>query len=467
VATAAPVREGRVASAAPELLRTRRPELIVWGLWAGMFASVLAHIARYGRNIPLSEDWLMVRPLTGREPDFWSWVWAQNNEHRLPVAKLLYLGLLEVVPDFRVGMVFNALVLGGLAAGCILVARQVRGGRTTYADAVFPLALLHIGHWFNLVWSWQIQFVVSVAAIFTILLVIVAAQLPLRLGPAVALGVAVVLLPLTGGSGLPFVPACVLALLALGTLAWFLGPAGAAGRAVTAVLTGAAVLSVVVTGLYFVGYERPSWLPDNPGPWPTLETAARFTAMGFGPRNSLFSVLVALLFVGSGIVVVARRVLRGPADAERRRAVALLAFLGGCVLLALGLAYGRAGLVPTEGLPGRYALLAVPAFVAAWFGWLRYGSASVRPWVQAAIVVAFVVALPFNVREGWSTRDWYVAGMTSVEHDIDAGMPRDELVKRHQQFLLHWDGNRLAEGMDILHERKIGPFARMRTSAQP
>ena len=207
MATVAPDREGRVASAVPELLRARRPELIVWGLWAGMFASVLAHIARYGRNVPLSEDWLMLRPLSGREPDFWYWVWAQNNEHRLPVAKLLYLGLLEVVPDFRVGMVFNALVLAGLAAACILVARHVRGGRTTYADAVFPLAMLHIGHWFNLVWGWQIQFVLSVAAIFTILLVIVAAPLPLRLGPALALGVAVVLLPLTGGSGLPFVPA--------------------------------------------------------------------------------------------------------------------------------------------------------------------------------------------------------------------------------------------------------------------
>ena len=90
-----------------------------------------------------------------------------------------------------------------------------------------------------------------------------------------------------------------------------------------------------------------------------------------------------------------------------------------------------------------------------------------RPWAQGAIVAAFVVALPFNVRDGWAARDWYVPEMTAVEHDIDAGVPRDELVRRHQQFLLHWDARLLAEGMDILHERRIGPFARMRGGAQP
>jgi hypothetical protein len=219
---------------------------------------------------------------------------------------------------------------------------------------------------------------------------------------------------------------------------------GAAGGRVRLVLAAAAALGVLAAALYFVGYERPSWIPVNPGVWPTLETAGRFTAMGFGSSYSLVSALAALLFLGSGLVVLGRRVMRGPADAERRRALALLAFMGGCVLLALSVGYGRAALVPDVGMPSRYALLAVPAIAAACF-----------------------VALPFNVRDGWATRDWYVPNMNAVEHDIDAGVPRDELVRRHRQFLLHWDANLLAEGMDILHERRIGPFARMRTDAQP
>jgi hypothetical protein len=467
MATVAPARDEQRARAASEFLQARGPALVVWGLWAGMLGSVLERIARYGRNVPLAEDWLMLRPLSGREPDFWAWVWAQNNEHRLPLPKLIYLGLLEVVPDFRVGMVFDTLVVGALAAACILVARRVRGGRTSYADAVFPLAMLHIGHWFNLLWGWQIQFVVSVAAIFAILLVIVAAPIPIGLGPALALGIGAVLLPLTGASGLPFVPAVGVAVLALAWQGRPLGRVGAAGGRVRLVLAAAAALGVLAAALYFVGYERPSWIPVNPGVWPTLETAGRFTAMGFGSSYSLVSALAALLFLGSGLVVLGRRVMRGPADAERRRALALLAFMGGCVLLALSVGYGRAALVPDVGMPSRYALLAVPAIAAACFAWQRYGPARLRPWAQGAIVAAFVVALPFNVRDGWATRDWYVPNMNAVEHDIDAGVPRDELVRRHRQFLLHWDANLLAEGMDILHERRIGPFARMRTDAQP
>jgi hypothetical protein len=470
MATVAPVRDDQRARPAYEILRTRGPALVVWGLWTGMLGSVLAHVARYGRNVPLAEDWLMLRPLSGREPDFWAWVWAQNNEHRLPLPRVLYLGLLEVVPDFRVGMVFNTLVVGALAAAAILVARHVRGGRTSFADALFPLAMLHIGHWFNLLWGWQIQFVVSVAAIFVILFVLVAAPLPVGPRAALAIGIPAALLALTGASGLPFVPAAVAAMLVLAVAVGPLGRAGAAAGRVRLVLAGAAALSALAAGLYFVGYERPSWVPDNPGVWPTLETAGRFTAMGFGSSQSLASALAAILFVGSGLVVLGRRVMRGPADAERRRAAALLAFMGGCVLLALSVGYGRAALVPDVGMPSRYAILAVPAIAAASFAWERYGPARLRPWVQGAIVAAFLVALPFNVRDGWAARDWYVAGMTAVEHDVDAGVPRDELVRRHQRFLLHWDANRLAEGIDILHERGIGPFARMRErgpAAQP
>ncbi len=449
-------------------LRGRVPSLVVWGLWAGMTAILLAHIARYGHDVPLAEDWTLLRPLDGREPNFWEWVWAQNNEHRLPLPKLAYLGLLKAVPDFRVGMVFNALVLSALSAALIVTARRVRGGRTSLLDAVFPLALMHIGHWFQFMWSWQIQFVISVAVVLAILIVLVTPPLPLGVGTATALAVLFALLPFTGASGLPFVPAVAAIALALGGLAVpVLGRTGAAGRRATAVLAIGAAISVAGFGLYFVGYERPTWIPDNPGVGASLETAGRFLGMGFGTRYGLLPALFALLVVGSGIVVAARRALRGPRDAERRRAVALLAFLGGGVGLALAVGYGRAALVPDVGMPSRYSLFAVPLPIAAWFAWQHFGPERLRPWVQGAILAGFLVALPFNWKDGWSARDWYVTGMTAVERDIDAGVPRDELVRRHGKFLLHWDPNLLAEGMDILHERRIGPFTRLREPAQP
>jgi len=61
---------------------------------AGVLAFALG-IALYGRSIPLAEDWNMVPALLGHEPNVPAWLWAQNNEHRLPVARAIYLALLE------------------------------------------------------------------------------------------------------------------------------------------------------------------------------------------------------------------------------------------------------------------------------------------------------------------------------------------------------------------------------------
>src|SRR5438309_3316190 len=52
--------------------------------------------------------------------------------------------------DFRIGMVANTLMLAGLCLAMILTARRIRGGQTRLADAFFPLALLHLGHWENM-----------------------------------------------------------------------------------------------------------------------------------------------------------------------------------------------------------------------------------------------------------------------------------------------------------------------------
>src|SRR6476619_2288396 len=116
-------------------------------LWAGMVSVVVGCIAVYGRNVPLAEDWDMVPSLVGQQPNLLEWLWAQNNEHRLPLPKAVYLALLKISGgDFRIGMLANTLLLAGLCLAMILTARRLRGGQTRLVDAFFPLVLLHIGH---------------------------------------------------------------------------------------------------------------------------------------------------------------------------------------------------------------------------------------------------------------------------------------------------------------------------------
>jgi hypothetical protein len=135
-----------------------------------------------------------------------AWLWSQNSEHRLPVPRLVNLGLLRATGDFRATMLFDALILGAVTAGMIVIARRLHGGRTRLEDAFFPLLLLQLGNWDNLVWAWQIQYVLPTVLACVILLVIVA-----RRGPPAPWGMligalALIALPLSGANGLVVTP---------------------------------------------------------------------------------------------------------------------------------------------------------------------------------------------------------------------------------------------------------------------
>ena len=444
----------------------RSKEVFVWSVWLIMLVVALVCIAQYGRNIPLAEDWNLVQPITGNEPNLAKWLWAQNNEHRLPLPRLTMLILLKVTNgDFRAGMFFNAITLGVLAFSMILVARHLRGGRTSFADAFFPIALLHIGNWPNLVWSWQLSFVLPTALICAALLVIVSHQTITTPGPAVVAGTCLVLIPLCGANGLLFVPLLALWFSYCGVLNWYSVKTKGGRQWIGGFLIGSAGIALGLIALYFVGYERPSWNPPSPGLGATLKTTAKFLALSFGPvaaKSWHLSVVVTVgfLLISGGVAVLG--VLRHK-GLERHRALGVLLFFGNIALFAIVMGWGRSGLVPTVGLPIRYVLFAVPALCTAYFIWELYGSAKLRTAVQMGLLLGMCILLPFNMMEGLQWGDWYRKGMNAVEQDILAGIPRSALAERHRDFLVHWwTEDQLAAGMQMLKDTGIGPFVLMK-----
>lgn len=438
----------------------RWARIAVWGVLACMTLVVLGHIALYGQNVPLAEDWELVRPLVGQEPDLWAWVWSQNNEHRLPVARLILLGLLRLTGDFRAGMVLDTLLLAALAGGCVLLARRLRG-RASLVDAFFPVVLLHLGHWENLVWSWQLQLVLVAAAVGALVLLYAGSAVPVRPRTALLLAGVVLLLSLGGGTALPLLPA---ALAGLGALVWL----PRASRRSRGIALGGAVLTVLSVGLYFVGWESAPWYPDNPGVRPTLRVTAMVLALAWGPAaERAFPLAMAgtAVVLGATAVVLVRAVLR--AGAQRGRAAALLCVLAGVGLTALAVSYGRAGLVGSEGLPDRYVITTVPALLVIWFAWQLFGSPRARRAVQAGLLAVAVLLLPLNTAAGYAWRDWYTSGMDAVEQDLRDGAPVDVMVARHGEFLMHWDDETLAARMVLLRDAGIGPFAALRDEPVP
>jgi hypothetical protein len=427
-----------------------------------MVSVVLACIAIYGRNVPLAEDWDMVPALTEQEPNLLEWLWAQNNEHRLPLQKAVYLVLLKASGgDFRIGMIANTLMLAGLSLAMILTARRLRGGRTQLADAFFPLALLHLGHWENMVWGWEIQFVISMVLVCVWLLIIVRERWPLPPKIAVTAGLTLVLLPLSGANGLLFTPFVAL-WLAAGTL---VHRRDMTARWVVPFQIVCVNISLALVGLYFVGYVRPAWGPHNPGFGPTVKTGARFVGMAFGPVGTYPGWIAALacgvasLFLASSIIPL-RRGLRSNRTSERSRVFGFLIFAAAMAALVVAIAWGRAGWVPRFGMPDRYALFSVPALCAVYFVWILYGPEVVRDRIAITFVMATLVAFPFNLLQGRKWRDWYVAGMQAFEHDLSDGLSWQELADRHHKFLMHWNRDALVERMRMLHEAKTGPLGR-------
>jgi hypothetical protein len=429
-----------------------------------MFAVAMACVFFYGRNIPLAEDWHMVAPLTGNEPNLARWLWTQNNEHRVPLPKIILLFLLKLTNgDFRVGMVLTILCMGLLSAWLIKVFNTIRGGRTIYSDAFFPVLLLHIGNWENFYWTWQFTFVLATMLTCVLISIVVSYKGLMNTRQAIIAAMCMIFLPLCGANGLLYLLPVFPWLAFEGYLHFHLKETEASKR-IGIILLSAAALTVLIVIGYFIGYERPQWYRPSPGIFTTLKTSIKFMALAFGPTASaswgLWGFLAVLITISTTALLLLSILKFG--QAEVRRAFWLLLFLGGNVIFALAIGYGRATMVPKVGLPIRYVLLAVPTLIICYGSWQLYGSRVTRKIIQWGLFIIMLFLLFHNTRKGFFWRNWYLKGADAVLQGIKKGVPRSELVTRHQKFLLHWDRDVLTNGMQQLKQAGMGPLKFMK-----
>ena len=408
--------------------RSRLGAAIAWGAWAAMLAAALFFVAHYASNVPSWDDWDMVPTLTRNQPVTWDWLWSQHNEHRVPVPRLIFLGLNRLtVVDMRVTMYFDVLVMAALAAAMMLTAARLRG-RPRAEDAFFPLVLLHWGQAANLLWGWQLQFFASVALACVALLAMVRAGTTVPVWrAAVTVGVCALLLPLCGANGLGMVPALAVWPLALALLPedWS-GGANTRGRRALAAL---GVGALALTALYFVGWERVPYHPKSQSIYQSLKTSVQFATIGLGPatRNSWpLSGLATLAALGVTALLLIRVWRDRPA--ERARAAGLLCFLAALASLALGLGLGR------NGFETRYVTLALPAWCALYFAWALYGDRA-RRWAPAALTLASVAALWGNTVFGLDYARELRGQLGGFERDLAAGVPLHQLLHRYGPWL--------------------------------
>jgi hypothetical protein len=427
----------------------------------------LVVLAMFGREIPVSEDWWLVAPLTDNEPNLAHWLWAPNNEHRIPFPRLILLGLLKLTGgDWRSGMFFNIILLGILAAAFILVARKLRNGRSIFADVLFPIALLSLGNWENLYWNWQVTQVATIALTCVLLLLIVTINQKMQPVVVISAGGVLILLPLSGATGLLWLPISLLFFTYYGWHCRQSAPKGSRMRRAAEFLLLAVVVSLVITSLYLVGLRRPEWMPPNPGILPSLYAVMQFLALGFGPiaRSAwLPAIAVTLLLFVPTAFILARAGYRFLGTKEEMRVVGLLAFFGNGIFFALAMGFGRAGVIGSG--PGwmmwpiRYAHFVAPLLFTAYFVWLLYLPNRFARLAATSLALLLLLLMPLNtlIAYGWhfstSERD------EQLMAEIRAGVATEDIATKFRDRLWSWAApGQLEENLRWLKEGGFPPF---------
>ena len=343
------------------------------------------------------------------------------------------------------------------AADC--VARRVRG-YTAVSDAFFPALLLHTGHAENMLWAWQMTFVLSAALSFVYLAIVVRNESLLNAKSAVASGAVLLLLPLTGATGL---------LVALPALLWG-GLVGAVAlrddmhRKVGLTLLGFSVAATVLVLGYFSGYERSG---EGSGEtrllilaWATMECLNLSFGPGLKNLPIVGMVLSAAAFIGS-IFVCLRRLRYARSIIGKQEAAGLLVFIGTGLLYAAALAVGRAELVNGKygGWPHRYALLMAPFLCAAYFAFEKFVHGMWSHRAQYTLLGAVIFTLPLNIVHGTAWVKWYNTRIEAASAEFSSGAPISD-VSRRSSTNLAFDAPDLERLIPMLRDASMGPFAR-------
>jgi hypothetical protein len=430
--------------------------LFVLAVWAALSLALIAYVMRYGANVPYMDDWELVPVLTHARPITWNWIWIQQNEHRFPLVKLALFGLGAATGgDYRSGMVASALVLSAAVLVALRVARRLRGG-ARYADAVFPLALLHWGHQPNLLAHLNLFFVVAGALMVAATALIAGGRWRTSPRGAAALCACLILLPLHGAVGLTLA-------LPLALWASYAGYRGVRApepgtRRAGYTLLGGSVAVLVLAGAYFIGFSRPPYHPTTPSAAASLRSAAEVLAVSLGPVAATAwpwsaAIVIALCAATSALLLAALRLYR----AERTRALGLLTALAAVCALASAIGFGRAGFGPGAGFESRYTVLAVPILAVLYFAWDLYGGAAAgfgRAALFAVTCAAFSISMHQGAEYGRARREQ----ADRLWEDVRAGVLPDIVAKRHWRHFYPSPAV-LARRLRMLHEAGHGPYS--------
>ncbi len=449
---------------------------LVAAVWILMTASTFWLVARCALTSPIADELRYVGVVTGAEPLTWQWLFQVENQHCAPVFKLAYLGLGWATGfDFRAGAFANVGLLALLSLAMIVAAARVRG-RSSALDVIFPILLLHWGHSGNLIWGFQLFYVLPTALVGIVLLVLATSGQRLSIGTAVLVAVCLLGAGFSGGPGVFYVPplATWLAYAGIrrlcdskvaGTLRVPSAQNGTRSVPATSRRAGAAIISLAVLAclplaVYVIDRSEalrfpPPLQPTSEGP---LAGTLAFLGLGVGkigkelwPLSGL--VVVGLLAIGTRALY--RRWRSEPR--ERLPALGLWLFLCGGTLLAIGTGVARGHMAPHACLQYRYMILAAPLVVCLYWIGLRYGPAIHSRQLRIGLTTGMLVLAGWYNARGWNLAVGMREPVVELEKAVAAGLPPRETAVRFAETLQD-PVDSLHAHLRMLQQAGLGPY---------
>jgi hypothetical protein len=453
------------------------PLVCVWSIWFLNLSLCLWMVHRAARWFPWSDDWSVVPYLSGARHLTWSWLWAQHNEHRIPLPKLLWFAEFRLsAGDFRAGVYVNMLMLGALAAIVLAGVRKLRG-HTVFADAVFPVALLS---WEQgaMHWDFQAQFCISTVCCLTFVMLVAVYKWYMSLWPTITTCVVLYLLPLTGVNGLLL--AVPLSFTLLGIVVYrYRGSANhlvfaetewSYQRYLTLIMLGSALLTLATCACWFIHYvpiSRP-----HPGIYGTTLATIKFTAAGLEEAKKLWplSGLYMLALIGVSAFCCAESLRLGrqqnAGSNDKRRWIALImsVALATNLFLAVSVGYGR-GALSSDFPYDHYATLSLPILIVCLITWVLLAPRSSIVF-KLAFAAVIMVVLCINERylfKAAESRKPDQVIEVELAHDLKFGVPSNTIAARYVNLLMYEDKPELrlliADGIDDLRRSGFERYA--------
>ncbi|MCE9534032.1 MAG: hypothetical protein K8T89_23350 [Planctomycetes bacterium] len=463
----------------------KRTWWFVYGVWAALTLQALHFVIFFPTTGPIIDEWEFIPAVTQEEP-FWPFLWKLHNEHRFPLPRLIWLPLTQFTKNFQTGCYISLIGMSLVTVLMIRTAAAVRG-RLHFADAFFPISMLHLGHWENWRMGYQICFMLNLVLAAILLRIIVLTKRD-RLGSrGIQAGVTTLLLLGCGAGGLAFGPFMALWLGAL--IYWLVrsSPNSGGWKQSSWLLVLAALIPVYVI-LYLQGFHRPGhhadplevWGSTSRAAWQALRSALQSLSMAFGPAGSfqpapewiwtVFAVLICLI----GFICVIHLLWALSKRPEvRPRTLGLLLYLSAMAFMAYGIGWGRCVFLTDDGKPGymglssRYAWIMWPAIGAIYFIWLTAARAWLTRWIPIFMFVVVTLMLPFNIatgyKEGLVHREYYEAWEKSVRE----GKGDEELID--QYFSNYYDDLviRIRVGLALLRKHEFLYFRPLEPAMPP